>query len=333
MSILRSFLAVVFVVLSCAAASADREKSRNDLTFKVRFGFAQESYDKLEALAERLRNEKTRYASGTWKLTDYYFVFHNLWIGDVKNRPNDWSQMHQRIDAWAKQFPQSPTPIIVRSIVLMQEAWKVRGSGYAKSVPPTAWKTFQELVQKAHDNLRSTKAISARDPHWYTVMATIHKVSGSSRYALMTDVEEGIDRFPQYYQTYFHAIESFLPKWGGSVDEVEFFADYALTKTRQTQGDAIYTRIYWYLFQIEFHYHLFRSTRVRWDVMKSGMEDVLKDYQDEWNLQNFAVFACLAEDRPMTARLFVLIEQQPLAAVWPDSNYFKHCKDWSSDKA
>ena len=58
-----------------------------------------------------------------------------------------------------------------------------------------------------------------------------------------------------------------------------------------------------------------------------------KDYQDEWNLQHFAVFACLAEDRPMTARLFAQIKQQPIAKVWPDPNYFKHCKDWSLQKA
>ncbi len=340
MYILRNFLAAIFIVMSCANASASTEESREKVRFEVRLNFSPGSYDKLEAMAERFRSEKTRHAGGTWKLTDYYFVFHNTWVGkknpwdsNSKNRSRDWSFMHQMIDSWAAQFPQSPTPIIVRSIVLLREAWEVRGPGYAKSVPPTAWKKFEKLIQKAHDNLRNTKAISARDPHWYATMATIHKARGSSRYALMADVEEGINKFPQYYQAYFNAIESFLPKWGGSVDELESFADYALKKTSQSQGNAIYARIYWYLFQSEFRYHLFQASHVRWDVMKSGIEDVLKVYQDEWNLQNFAVFACLAEDRPMTARLFAKIKKQPIATVWPDPNYFEHCKDWSSQEA
>ena len=67
--------------------------------------------------------------------------------------------------------------------------------------------------------------------------------------------------------------------------------------------------------------------------MKTGINDVLKLYPDQWNINNFAFFACMAQDRPMTKALIDKI-QTPIKAAWQyeDSvypDYFAHCTDWA----
>lgn len=37
--------------------------------------------------------------------------------------------------------------------------------------------------------------------------------------------------------------------------------------------------------------------------METGFDDVVRAYPDYWNLNNYAKFACLADDKPKTKEL------------------------------
>jgi hypothetical protein len=64
--------------------------------------------------------------------------------------------------------------------------------------------------------------------------------------------------------------------------------------------------------------------------MKRGIVDVLKRYPDQWNINNFAHFACLAGDRKETARLTALVTE-PIREAWAkDATLFARCRDWAS---
>src|SRR5262249_6348876 len=113
---------------------------------------------------------------------------------------------------------------------------------------------------------------------------------------------------------------------------VEDFAREALEKTKAEEGFGMYARIYWYVYQVEYHETLFSNSMVDWPTMKKGMDDVLAKYPDPWYLNNFALLACLAKDKVKTAELLGRIDDDPLDEVWGMPSFFEPCKGWALGK-
>lgn len=117
------------------------------------------------------------------------------------------------------------------------------------------------------------------------------------------------------------------PKWGGSAQAIEDFARAAVGRTRKTEGEGMYARIYWYAAQSQYHDQLFSQSKVDWPTMKRGIHDVLARYPDAWNLNNFARFACLAGDRAEAQALAARVGDIPDADVWNrDRGEFQACR-------
>ena len=67
--------------------------------------------------------------------------------------------------------------------------------------------------------------------------------------------------------------------------------------------------------------------------MKKGIDDVLKRYPDQWNINNFTLFACQAKDREKARELFQLIKEPPLLAVWKSNSNYLGYKSWAYGKS
>jgi hypothetical protein len=63
--------------------------------------------------------------------------------------------------------------------------------------------------------------------------------------------------------------------------------------------------------------------------MKKGIDDVLKRYPDQWNINNFALFACLAKDKKMAKELLDLIKEPPMLQVWKSESKYLRYKSWA----
>ena len=143
-------------------------------------------------------------------------------------------------------------------------------------------------------------------------------------------INEGLERYPSFYQIYFSAIDYFSPKWGGNALSIERFAMDAVKRTQSTEGFGIYARVYWYASQTQYSEKLFSDSQVNWVTMKNGIDDVLKKFPDEWNIQNFAKFSCVAGDKAKTAELIQRSKAPPLLNAWSESvSYYQQCKNWA----
>ncbi|WP_295948400.1 hypothetical protein [uncultured Xanthomonas sp.] len=92
--------------------------------------------------------------------------------------------------------------------------------------------------------------------------------------------------------------------------------------------DWAHARIYWYASQSIYDERLFTESLARWSTMRAGIDDVLKVYADEWNLQNFARFACLARDREKALELIERVRGPTYTEVWKGEENFQRCKAW-----
>lgn len=180
----------------------------------------------------------------------------------------------------------------------------------------------------ARENLEAHKSVAAADPHWYKTMLGIARAESWDREQFDALLKEALDQEPLYYQTYFSALEYLLPKWHGDLEEIEAFAQYAIRRTSKVEGRGMYARIYWYASQTQFRNGLFTNSFINWPSMKEGFDDVVAKYPDAWNINNYAKFACLAQDKRRTGELLKRIGSDFVPEAWSPPPLLNNCLEW-----
>jgi hypothetical protein len=310
-----------------AAASADELADRQQIIADVSALLKAERFADLEAMAEGFRSSKARTSSGLWKLTLFYGGLESAFDG--KNaRDAQWTESERLMKAWLHAHPDSSTAQVGYGTMLVARAWGIRGSGYADTVAPEKWPPFRKTLAEAHAYLNDHKTTASVDPQWYTAMAKVANLLSLPEEEFDAVFEEGSAREPYYYQLYFEALQHYLPKWGGNSAAVERFARRAMELTSSTDGYGVYARVYWSASGSQFHDNLFHGSNVNWIDMKKGIDDVLAQYPDAWNINNFAKLACYAGDSVKMMELINRIEGEPIRAVWP-KEHMDACRTWA----
>ena len=152
------------------------------------------------------------------------------------------------------------------------------------------------------------------DPYWYELMLGPERSWTEKEYSSGTKlIGEALHKFPTYYQFSFNALDYAQAKWrrhlgdygSGGLDTIDKLIKESTAASFSTDGNGMYARMYWYLSSLmgENIFKYPKLTHLDWNKMKIGMDDVLKQYPDDWNINNFARFACLAGDQQKTIDL------------------------------
>jgi hypothetical protein len=314
----------------CVAAT--ELEQRAEIQGAAERSFLSSDFVELERTASAYRQEKARTASGLWKLTVFYAGIDKA-MDDFAKEQGDleaYGLLEEKTKEWIAKYPDSSTGYIAHSMVLVRRAWAHRGNDYASNVSEAEWAWFRKYIAAARANLQEHKKIAAGDPKWYEEMLLIARAENWNQAEFHQLLNEAVDREPVFYQTYFSALQYLLPKWHGSLEEIEDFAQYAVGKTKHLEGQGMYARIYWYASQTEFENDIFNKSLADWQQMKAGFEDVIGRYPDAWNLNNYARFACMARDKPKTAELLERIGTSAVIEAWPTQSVKDQCANWAS---
>ena len=317
-----SFLA--WVVCSVPAFAQEVE-DRIEINREVDRMLQQNDFAGLEAMAVEFRDSDERTSSGLQKLNLYYFGI-DASVKQQLRYLTSWETISGRADAWVEAYPTSPTAAISKAIMLSRHAWHIRGGGYQKSVGPNDWEPFYYWLAQADAVLVDAKDYAAVDPFWYTHRANILTQQGVDPEVFVPFVREGFERHPTFYQLYFSAVDYLTPKWYGDAGKIEAFANDAVEYTQSLEGSGLYARIYWYASQTQYDVYLFTESDVVWAKMRRGISDVLAQYPDQWNIQNFALFACIADDVEMTRSLLDKMDGPPIMAAWRNNEILDYCR-------
>lgn len=318
--------ASVCLLLAAPLLTAGEIEERGSIQRLAGIWFARQEYGDLDKWADEYRRTESRTSSGLWKLTILYAGINGS-LDETMRDERYWTTVESQLRRWAAQNPGSPTPHIAYAMKLISHGWHIRGSGWSSEVKEENWKPFHQYVEKARVYLVEHKSVAAADPRWYETMLDVANAQGWERKEFDALVDEAASRHPFFYQIYFTALDYLLPKWHGDRDEIEEFAQFAVNKTRDVEGMGMYARIYWYAAQNQYGASLFTESAVVWTKMKRGMDDVLARYPDQWNINNFAAFACLKGDKQKTRELLNRIEGAPIPSAWYDDlGWFERCK-------
>src|SRR6218665_3863598 len=290
---------VCFSMSLTSAAFAKNWTEQSDLQREAIELFWPRNFEKLNEKAKEYVDNQSRLASGGWKLEAFYWGIYNT-FGSPPASDEVWGRVFNICDEWIKKYPDAPSGYIAKANFLFKLALRERGDGFVGEVSKDQWAAFDLYSKQARDLLQDNKEVASRDPKWYALMVSISRSRGD-RGGVWDTFEESISRYPTYHPIYNAVVLSTLSKWGGGGRaHLESFANEELERTRDKVGFATYTRIYWSASALEYQGQLFKETDVDWSKMRKGFEDIVKKYPDEWNINNFAYFACFAKDRETT---------------------------------
>lgn len=300
--------------------------TRDRIFEESRNSYLNMNFNRLEELSNKFRTDKSKVSTGTWKLTIFYA---GVWEG-VKNKKDlfkesTWLKNEEITSEWIKQYPNSPAAHITYGSILSYHGWAFRGDDYAANVPEGAWTPFYKYQELAYQYLIKYKNISSIDPTWYDRILFIEKSQGLKKDEMYKIFLEGTNREPYFYESYFHFADILLPKWYGSLKELEEFADLAVTKTKSIDGNIAYARIYMHVG--ESYPNIFVNTNASWPKLKVGFDEMIEKYPDNWNLNLYAKFACQAGDYKAMTPLMKRIESNPDIDAWNRSTgFYTQCK-------
>lgn len=311
-----------------APAWAGEIADRQAIVDEVGGLLAGEDFDALEALAEAYRDPAQRLNSGVWKLERFYKGVSDAFHGKDRDDPS-WQRNDALVSRWLAAYPHSPTPHLASAILQLRHGGSYRGGDYARNVPEANWEPFYRHVIAAGELLLASKDVAARDPHWYVLMQEVARLTTAERGMYGQLFDEATARHPGYYGIYFEATTYLLPKWNGDADAVEAFARMAARITEASDGASLYARVYWIAIYEQFNTGFPGNSKVDWPLMARGMDDVIARYPSEWNIQNFARFSCLANDRARTRRFFTMMQEVADLDAWNRESNFRNCRDWA----
>jgi hypothetical protein len=175
--------------------------------------------------------------------------------------------------------------------MLVNRAWFYRGTGYANTVLPEAWPLVSKYLDEAQKALSDRPEVRIADPHWFEIMFFLASAQSWDESQVNALIEDFRGHGQSYTAAYQSAASLMLPKWGGSYERLERFAQQAVIDNGD-EGPDTYARIYWYVTDAS----ALSETRADWPTLKRGFESILRKYPDPRNWNGMAMYACAAGD-------------------------------------
>jgi hypothetical protein len=328
----RLFLLAAVVAFPSLAEQDDsvvpEMEQRDQITAHARQLLRDRKFAELEAEAENSRVNKVRLPSGFWTLNNFYEGLESPAYGASGA---GWDAHLRLLEEWQAAFPKSPTPQTALAGAYAKYAWQARGTGYAREVTEEGWRLFRERLTKAAAVIQKAQAESHYDPHLADVELIVAKGLSWPADKYERIFNEAVKREPCYPYYYLQRAGYLLPRWNGEPGDVERFAAQAIQLSEACEGKGIYARIAVYLLPYkDKEQWFFDAYKLSWPKVRQGFDDLEKRYPNSaWNLNEYCLLACHAQDAKTAAGLFKRIGEHWDSTVWRTEGDFRRWQEWS----
>lgn len=277
-------------------------------------------FAQLERIADDARRKDTRISDGQPVLAALYEATAGCACG---NRFTDelWQLRRTRLTEWKKQIPESQTARVASAAFPVYYAWFARGNNYASSVSAEAWQLFKDRMESGRISLEKLDSAAREDEGWYTAMLWIALAQHWPSDQFDALYERAAKRHPGYLPIHFAASNYYAPEWYGSEKSYSAFIGSAVQRAGPKLGAELYARMNWAHGRDD----MFKDGMADWNRMNDGFQQIIRDYPDAWNLNNYARFACMARDWATMNALAAKIGDTPVSMAWYDDKqlYFQ----------
>lgn len=255
----------------------------------------------LNEVGAYLRSSRSRLSGGEWELPPFSGGVTRALEGLTDPGSPCVLKGMDFAKAWAEADPKRPGAYIAEAVLLVDYGWCLRGDGVASTVTPAGWQGFHDNIDAAYRVLTEHAGAAKVAPDYYYVMEQIYRAQGRSAAEFQRLLDEASTHEPYYYDIYFQAANHALPQWGGSVEEVDRIARYAMERTREHDGAGAYARVYWYMDSCGCGVSQYPVDR---RLLAKAMDDIMARAPSAWNAANLALLACHLGDTGLAAKQF-----------------------------
>jgi hypothetical protein len=263
-------------------------------------------FEQLDTLYARWCTGADRMPDGRWMLINFADG-----LGTLFDAWKTWDRDLSRVQNWQTLRPASTAARYAEAILWRRYAWNARGTGSAGTVSREAVALFEERLKKADRILEDLRRSGEQCPAVWATSLAVQIDRGASLQQLEAVFTEAVRRWPEYHSLYFMMSRRLEPKWGGSVEAYERFADAAAARTSAFEGMGMYARLYWLV--DDRGALAFKSGNDRsppsWDKLHAGYEDLVRKYPSSMHtLTRYADVACRSNDGALYRRLRTRID-------------------------
>lgn len=317
--------AAALLASACLHAQPSETDVRVGIGAETRAAFARSDYDALEKryAAALAKSERTPSGVSVAGLMRDAVVPQPTGESDVPGRDDHWLSVEHKLRDWVARHPRSSFASIAQSAGFMDHAWSWRGGGYARTVSPEGFRKMDEYAQRAYEALMAREEIGRKDPNWYAQLLRVARVQGWQRERLVALMDEAINAFPSEFVIYSTISTQLTPRWGGSAQAVAGLAAYAVERSRATEGESMYARVYWAVgTQLDTDW---AGPDVDWKRIRAGFDDLVQRYPVAWNLNHYARYACEARDAETARRVLLQIKGGVDPHAWRGRTHYLRC--------
>lgn len=300
----------------------DHGQGQNFLQTIVSLLFKNEQFLDLERLVDDWSDPSARLATGRPMLA----VYGGAIQATFADTP-DWDAVYEKIQRWRTMSPRAAAAAITEAMYWQYYAWNARGPGYAATVTADGWKLFNERLRKAQAVLEASRSFASDNPLWGLTYIEVGTGLNWPKDQLLRQLAESVAKSPTFSPLYTTTAYYLTPQWGGDWHLVEQLARSAVKSTEGSEGWSYYALIYMTVDSCCNMADLFHDTEANWQDMKRGLEDLVRLYpHSAWNVNRFAAYACVADDKEAYVRMRLKLGKVVMPAAWPSNASFDLCE-------
>src|SRR5882672_40487 len=246
------------------------------------------NFSQLDETLSCLTRSPERFQSGKSGASAVYWLFRREMPAPGVN-----PSVSSHLLKWKQERPQSVFVHFAELRLRYAMAWNSRGSDFARKVPAEGWRLFNEGLAETERAVLAAPAELRDTPILQNLLLAIVQDMSESKTSPRAVLEEGVQRWPEYYDFYEVALTRLVPKWGGSWDAVDAFIVHWSKRLAMTEGDSMYARLYMSVISAGANPS---ETRISWPRMKSSLEELVGRYPDTAYKNLAASYACRYRD-------------------------------------
>ncbi len=127
---------------------------------------------------------------------------------------------------WLKATPESYVPYVARGAYYLARAGDARGQKLAKHTSEEQFALMGEFAEKAEESLLKALEINPKAFRAFTTMIYVKQLHGGIP-ANVEVVQQALSTFPESFLIRQFFIETLIPRWGGSYEMMDLFAEEA----------------------------------------------------------------------------------------------------------
>ena len=300
-----------------APAQDDLEDSAATTKLKAHVSelFLRRDYAEIDAIADKIRADKTRLVGGGWQITRLYQA--------LEAKEGTTAEEHiAQLNAWIAERPQSITPRVALARAYIRYAWAARGGG------PGGQRLFEERIAEAKNVLDSSANLSPMCPDWFFQMQTVALAQGWEK-GRTTELFEQATRFePDYLYYYQNYARYLLPKWDGKNGDDVAFAKTIADSIGGIKGDFMYYQIG--IVVLGICNCTVRNNPLDWGRLQRGYQAQHEMFSNtNYDTNQLALLAWRFNDRDVARESFDRIGDRWAVNVWKSHARFNQVRRWA----